>query len=319
MDESSFPLDGSVNPKHWRRLTSLQRTTLIDQISVTYSRLDELSCALTAFDAAACSREGAGAGTVQSLGIVGPPKTGKTQLARRWVAHATGRCAVMPAGEDIPYLFVELSWLTTPRDIAARCLAALGDPSAARGTLLTMEQRLQVLLRTRATRLLVVDQLERLVRDERHRLLDDCVDLLRHMILNAGVPTVLLGEQQATAFMLSVCPRLERLVGVPSVLAPFAWDEQQPRTVEEFRALLRSIDEQLPLDDSGLEEEDMAYCIWYATNGTLGWIMALIRQAAKYAVASQSAVLDRRLLARAYDACIAAIPLGQGKVNPFSG
>jgi AAA domain len=315
MDETSSHHDEFVNPKHWRRLTSRQRTTLIDQISVTYSRLDELSCAFTALDAAACSREGA----VQSLGIVGPPKTGKTLLARRWVAHATARRAVMPAGEDAPYLFVELSWLTTPRDIAARCLAALGDPSAARGTLLSMEHRLQVLLRTRAIRLLLVDQLERLLRDERRRLLDDCVDLLRHMILNAGVSTVLLGEQQATAAMLSVCPRLERLVGTLHVLAPFAWDEQQPRTVEEFRALMRSIDEQLPLDDSGLEEQDMAYCTWYATNGTLGWIMALIRQAAKYAVASQSAALDRRLLAQAYEACIAATPLGQGKVNPFSG
>jgi hypothetical protein len=318
MGETSFHQDEPANPKHWRRLTSQQRTTLIDQISVTYSRLDELSCSLTAFDAAARSRESPGAGAAQSLGIVGPPKTGKTQLARRWVAHATGRCAVLPAGENIPYLFVELSWLTTPRDIAARCLAALGDPSAALGTLLSMEHRLQLLLRTRATRLLVVDQLERLVREDRRRLLDDCVDLLRHIILSAEVPTVLLGEQQATAAMLSVCPRLKRLVETPQVLAPFAWDEQQARTVEEFRTLMRSIDEQLPLDDSGLDEEEMAHRIWYTTNGTLGWIMALIRRAAKYAVASQSGVLNRRLLARAYDACITATPLGQGKVNPFS-
>jgi AAA domain len=315
MDETSFHQNEPVNPKQWRRLTSQQRNTLIDQISVTYGRLNELSCALTALDAATRSKDNSGRRVVQGLAIVGPPKTGKTLLARRWIA---AQCAVIPAGEDIPHVFVDLPRLMTPKGIAVRCLAELGDPSANRGTIFSMEQRMKVLLRTSATRLLVVDQLERLIEDERPCVLSTCVDLLKRMTQDAGVSAVFLGEQGVAESILSMCPPLERLVGEPRLLSPFEWDERKPQTVEEFRTLMRAIDEKLPLDDSELDEEDMAYRIWYATSGTLGWIMALIRRAAKRAITGHIATLNRYLLAEAYDACIASAPMGHGKANPFS-
>ncbi len=252
---------------------------------------------------------------MQGLAIVGPPKTGKTLLARRWVV---AQFAVIPTGDDIPYVFIDLPRLTTPRGIAERCLAALGDPSAVRGKIFSMEHRMQVLLRTCATRLLVVDQLERLFENERRRVLYTCVDLFKQMTRDAGVSIVFLGEQGVTESILSICPPLERLVGEPRLLSPFAWDERKPQTVEEFRTLMRVIDEKLPLDDSGLDEEDMAYRIWYATSGALGWIIALIRPAAKRAVTGHFATLNRHLLAEAYDTCIASTPMEHGKANPFS-
>jgi hypothetical protein len=105
MDGTSFSQNEPVNPKQWRRLTSQQRNILIDQISVTYGRLNELSCALTALDAATRSKDDSGRRVVQGLAIVGPPQAGKTLLVRKWVAT---QCARIPAGEDIPYVFIDL-------------------------------------------------------------------------------------------------------------------------------------------------------------------------------------------------------------------
>src|SRR5260370_39228670 len=107
-------------------------------MSVTYGRLNELACALTALDAATRSKDDSWRRFVQDLAIVGPPKTGKTLLARRWVA---AQCAVIPAGEDIPHVFIDLPRLTNPKGIAKRCLAALVDPAAGRGTIFSMKHK----------------------------------------------------------------------------------------------------------------------------------------------------------------------------------
>ena len=318
MDETSFNQDEPLHPKQWRSMTRQQRDALIDQIFVPYGRFDELSCELDALAAAARSQDDPGRRAAWGLAIVGPPGTGKTQLARRWVALATAQRQGAPVSKRIPYVFIDLPLLTTVKGISWQCLSVLGDPIADRGTSFSMEHRVKALMHMFAIHLLVVDQLDCLFEKERRRVQNTCVDLLMRIIQDTGISAVFLGEQQAVEAILSACPRLEGFVGTPRLLSPFPWDKQVPQTGEEFRTLMRSIDGELPLDDSGLVEEDMAYRIWYATDGTLRWIMALIRHAAMRAVATLCETLSWHLLAEAYDACIAATPIGQGKVNPFS-
>src|SRR5262249_47930511 len=80
----------------------------------------------------------------------------------------------------------------------------------------------------------------------------------------------------------------------------------------------RTIDQSLPFDASGLSDEDTAYSFFYASDGIIGWIMKLIRYAAREAIQMQAATLSRSLLAAAYNACITNTTISAGKVNPFA-
>jgi hypothetical protein len=101
-------------------------------------------------------------------------------------------------------------------------------------------------------------------------------------------------------------------------MQPFPWDRTHPKTITEFRTSMESIDLELPLDPSGLGKEDMAYRFHSATNGSLGWIMKLIRHAAHLAIVEHCSSLNRVLLQQSYDACITGTVMAENKMNPFS-
>jgi len=81
---------------------------------------------------------------------------------------------------------------------------------------------------------------------------------------------------------------------------------------------MRDIDRSLPLDPSELQNEEMAFRFFYASDGYLGWIMEIIREAAIRAIDTDCHSLNMPLLAAAYEARLAGTEIGEGKVNPFS-
>ena len=86
----------------------------------------------------------------------------------------------------------------------------------------------------------------------------------------------------------------------------------------EWRTLLSTLDRALPFDESGLAEEDLAYRLFYATDGVLGWLMDLIPFAAEKALFEESTTLHLHHLADAYNNRIAQTPMERGKINSFS-
>ena len=130
---------------------------------------------------------------------------------------------------------------------------------------------------------------------------------------------VLVGRVGEAEPILRANPQLERRVGTPIILEPFEWRREQPETtIMEFRALMYTIEKALPFDPSGLSAEDMAYRFFYATDGYIGWIMHLIRYAARDAIKAECATLSLPVLAAAYIARIAGTEMGRGKSNPFT-
>jgi hypothetical protein len=96
------------------------------------------------------------------------------------------------------------------------------------------------------------------------------------------------------------------------------WDRNSPESVMEWCTLLFTLDRALPFDESGLAEEDLAYRLFYATDGVLGWLMELISFAAEKAIFEESTTLRLHHLAGAYNNRIAQTLMGRGKINPFS-
>src|SRR5260370_31247945 len=129
---------------------------------------------------------------------------------------------------------------------------------------------------------------------------------------------VLTGKLGEADSILVANSQLDRRVGTALVLEPFEWDRGRPETIKEFRTLLRDIDRALPLDPSDLQNEEMAFRFFYASDGYLGWIMEIIREAAIRAIDTGCSSLTMALLAAAYEARLAGTDIGDGKVNPFS-
>jgi hypothetical protein len=180
-----------------------------------------------------------------------------------------------------------------------------------------MMRDLDVLLRTIPIHLMIVDDCDRLVDNQSQRINDPLVDLLVDMQSSVRMSMVLVGRTEETELLFAGCPKLKRRVGSSRYLTPFTWDQSHPETLREYCSLLRTIDQALPFDESGLGQEDMALRLMYATGGFLGWTMKLIHSAATLAITANESTIDKRCLARAYEECIATSYLGLDKINPF--
>lgn len=257
-------------------------------------------------------------GTPHGLELLGESGVGKTTLVRTWMRQAAARNAAPSEKRIAPYVYVCLPASSTPKGIVAGCLAALGCQDLSLRGELKMMGRLLAELRTLSVRMLCIDNLEHLINRENRRVRFASLDVLEDIIMQAGISTVLVGMLGEAESVIQMSPQLDFMTGAPRVVQPFEWDPTRPETVNEFRSFLRTIDHALPLDLSGLDVEGRAHNIWYATDGILAWIMALIRYAAFRAIRSREVIISSALLAEAYDACIAGTRMGESKINPFS-
>ena len=307
--------DISIHSKEWRPMTERQRYGEVASINIHDRRRSSL---LAELDCWADYTGTVDPGTPHCLELLGESGVGKTTLIRTWMRQATARKAVPSEKRIAPYVYVCLPASSTPQGIMAACLAALGcQDLPLRGELKIMG-RLLAELRTLSVHMLCIDNLEHLVNRENRRVRFASLDVLEDLIMQAGISTVLVGMLGEAESVIQMSSQLDFIMGTPRVIQPFEWDPTRPQTVNEFRSFLRTIDHALPFDSSGLDAEGMAHNIWYATDGILGWIMALIRYAAFRAIRTSEVIISSSRLAEAYDTCITGTRMGKGKINPFS-
>jgi len=314
MTEAHTHGDISLHPKEWQTLTEKQRYSKVESINIVSRRcsslLAELNCLVDYTDTA-------GPMTPHCLALLGESGVGKTTLVRTWVRNATTLVAPPLEERITPYVYVCLPAAATPRGIMAACLDALGCQHFTLRSELVMMRHLLAELRTLSVRMLCFDNLEHLINRENRRIRFASLEVLEDLILLSGISTVLVGMLGEAESVVQMSQRLDFLAGAPRILQPFEWDPTRPETVNEFRTLLSTIDQALPLEHSGLDAEAVAHNIWYATDGILGRIMMLIRYAALRAIRSGAMVISNSLLAQVYDACIDGTRMGAGKINPF--
>ncbi len=306
----------SFDPKQWRSSTAKQRYQLIEQILIRHQRFNTLTAEI---DYCGFFANELSTSNPPCIVILGETGAGKTTLIQNWIASTGLTRQETPEGSIIPYLYVFVPAQATIKATASVFLETLGDPNAGRGTQWNMVGRLKKLIKECKVRIIFVDEFQHIVDKDTHHVLHAVADFLKDLINQTNVPMVLIGRIGEAERILTVNPQLDRRVGSPLILEPFAWDRQQATTtILEFRTLMEHIDQALPFDPSDLGEEDMAYRFFYATNGYLGHIMEIIRRAARDAIKAECATLTLPLLATAYDARIARTAMGIGKVNPFT-
>jgi hypothetical protein len=303
-------------PRPRQKMTAIERLTLVDRILVKHPRFN---AALAQIDYCNLFATEIPTSNPPCLAILGETGAGKTTLVRTWIANSGLTRIETPDGSIIPYLYVSVPAGATIKATASNFLKTLGDPNAGRGTQWNMVERLYMLIEGCRVRMIFVDEFQHIVEKEKRRILHNVADFLKDIINRTCVPMILIGRLGEAEPIFQVNPQLDRRIGSPLILEPFAWDRKRPEaTVYEFCELMGAIDAALPFDSSGLGEEDLAFRFFYATNGYLGHVMDLIRHAAKGAVDAGCAMLNLPLLEAAYNRCIGKTEMGRGKVNPFT-
>jgi hypothetical protein len=296
-------------------MTKAQRIDLVEHILLEHERFNTI---LARIDY--CARFGGEIETKNPpcLAILGETGAGKTTLVDTWLEKAPLRGMETPEGSVIPYLYVLVPSSPKKKGAVAAFLRALHDPNPSRGTEWDMISRVHRLIKRCKVRVIFVDEFQHLLDKDTQKVVQAIADFLKDIINQAHVPLVLTGKLGEAEPILEANAQLDRRVGTPLVLEPFQWDRNRPETIKEFRTLMRDIDRALPLDSSHLQDEEMAFRFFYASDGYLGWIMEIIREAAIRAIDTDCHCLNMPLLAAAYEARLAGAEVGDGKVNPFA-
>lgn len=303
------------DPRQWRSMTKAQRIDMVEHILLEHERFNTL---LARIDY--CARFGGEIETKNPpcLAILGDTGAGKTTLVDTWLEKAPLRAMETAEGSIIPYLYVLVPSSPKKKGAVAAFLRALHDPNPSRGTEWDMISRVHRLIKRCQVRVIFVDEFQHLFEKDTQKVAHAIADFLKDVSNQAHVPLILTGMLGEAEPILEANSQLGRRVGTPLVLRPFEWDRNRPETIKEFRTLMRDIDRALPLDLSNLQDEEMAFRFYYASEGYLGWIMEIIREAAIRAIDTDCHCLNMPLLAAAYEARLAGSEMGDGKVNPFS-
>lgn len=261
-----------------------------------------------------CHRLGTSAAEPPCLLLTGPTGAGKTTLVG---AHAQRyRIEETETGTHAPVLRATIPSPATVKDLASALLRALGDPRAGYGTTGNMTHRLTNFFRDCGVELLILDELQHFVDRDSRKVLLNASNWLKTLIKETGVACVLVGLEGEAEQVVDANPQLARLFGDPRVLAPFAWDEERPETVEEFRTFLEHLERLLPLREaSQLADRDRARRCFLASGGVIGYLMALVRGATQLALSQGRERLDDVLLAVAFDQRLGGFR--RGVPNPF--
>jgi Bacterial TniB protein len=305
----------SQNTPPWRDLSHAERHAILDTILITYRGFTDL---LDELDYRNLYTQSGATHNPPCLAILGATGAGKTKLVEEWLARNNNQRTETPTGSHIPYLYVSVPAKASMKGTAAAFLSTLGDPNPGRGTQWNMVTRLHTLLKSCHVRMIFVDEFQHILDRDTQHVLHAVSDFLKDIINQSAIPMILIGQPGEAEPILLTNPQLSRRVGSPRYLKPFLWNRAQPQTIIEFCTIMESIDHALPFDLSGLASKDMAYRFHYASDGYLGWIMPLIREAARLAIKERCPTLNRILLQQAYENCIAGSVLGTKKKNPFA-
>jgi Bacterial TniB protein len=195
-------------------------------------------------------------------------------------------------------------------------LKQLGDPLHDKGTTTNQTSRLYDLLKDCQVELIFLDEFHHFIDRDSDKVLKNVCDWLKNLILNTKIPIVLFGTPESEKILtIEVDNRqLSRRFNYRHNLIPF------PRTesgLELFRQFLSDVESQLPLaKKSELAEKSLSERIYYATDGTIGYVMTLIRKGATYAIEQNLDRLDLSIFGIIYDEHIKHDKLYK-KTDPF--
>jgi Bacterial TniB protein len=220
---------------------------------------------------------------------------------------------VRKEGTVIPVLSTFVPSTATRKSLPTKLLDALGDAAAHRGTAVNQTLRIVKMVEGCGIEIIILDEFQNFIESDSNVILNSVSNWLKDLINETRKPVILVGMPYAE-IVLQANPQFERRFSMRESLDGFNWMTAAGQT--EFKTFLEHLDTRLPFTKrSNLTDHEIAFRIYCATNGFIGYMMKLIRRAAILAIDRALDCLDSELLAEAYEERLAS---GMPQpVNPF--
>ncbi len=272
-------------------ITNFERKQLAHDFRIMYPQRTEVLIALqNCLDTNEYSSETSG------LFIGGFSGVGKTTILESFIEKYPrkyeGVCT------QIPILKVSMPARATIKGTVCEILNEIGDPNADRGTLSSLTSRLKRYIKECGVKMIILDEFQHLIDGESKKILINTSNWLKKLMEDAGVPLVLTGIPHAEK-IINHDQQLNRRMLWRYYLDPFNYTTE--KDVQDFHTLLDLIDSKLPFTKkSELSQPILAERIHMITDGTLGLVMSLIREAACNAIDRNAICLELNDLNTAY-------------------
>ncbi len=283
-----------------------ERIKLLERIHINFPDLKRISETISY-----CHQHSKVAAEPECLLITGQTGAGKTTLCRLY-AHQYPR---RREKESViaPVLLASIPVPATAKSLATRLLEALGDPMAARGTTVNQTQRVARLIKECGVELVILDEFQHFIDSESNHILLTVANWLKDLLNETNIPMILVGLPYSD-IILQANAQLARRFTMREALEPFKWESAAQQS--EFKTFLHYLDGLLPLEKrSQLASEEIAFRIYCATAGVIGFVMKLIRRAGFLAISRGSDNIDLDLLAQIYQERFSAGR--EDNLNPF--
>ncbi len=256
------------------------------------------------------------ANALPCIPFVGPTGIGKTTIFRKlrdkYPAQRNARRLLLEDGailiaDHVPVLFVRMHPKPNAIALLRRMLKALGAPHAEKGKRESLEERLGLYLEACGTKLVVLDEGQRLVDKTGAITAQDVVDSIKDIHEVVGV-----------SFVILALPRIRSLIAEDAQInrrwdehsiKPYAWgnlkDEEGPKSRANFIGLLVAFQRECRLpfaEEIDVLDDAVALRFYYACAGVIGRLKDLLKGAMDIASDDGAAIssVDFDLLSRAF-------------------
>lgn len=234
------------------------------------------------------------------LAVIGESRTGKSRLLEETArARPTYRTK---AGLVVPLLRAKVPSRPTIKGVASAMLKVLGDRYWEKGTEAGLTSRLQTLLQECQTEGILLDEFQHFY-DKRSQRSFESTEWLKTLADEAKVSLITFGLQES----MLVIRCNEQLSGrflAPVRLPRFEWLLTEDR--EEFIGILGAFQDSISTHFKLLDltQDEVAFRVWCATGGLIGYVALLMRQAVWNAVDEGHQAITLEHLDDAYQASI---------------
>ncbi len=247
------------------------------------------------------------------MSLAGPSGAGKSTLVKDY-ADVFPR-TITQTRTIVPVLYVETPSPVTVKSMCSTMLDALGDPTAFKGTLASMNHRLIGFIHDCDVELIILDEFHHLIDSETNRILEKVSDWLKSLIKKTGKPFLVVGIEGKVEIILRTNQQLSRLFPVREKIQPLEYAPSQENEFVQFvvhaeKALGMSLTNTMP-------RAELLYRLHYASDGIIGHIMNLMRHAVRTACNEGHETIEEVDLSRAFERRITNVLWK--KVNPFEG
>lgn len=252
-------------------------------------------------------------GLAENLLILGESGTGKTTLCRAVIQQHPRQA--LQERDWLPVLYIPIPPAATIAGVTEAMLSKLGDPAPNRGTISAKTARVFKLARGCGVELILLDEAQHI--QDRGQLPTQYMvgDWLKGMADEIGVPTVLLGlprvdsllrvnEQLRRRFTRRLCMNLGQNEG----------SSIETECFQLFASLIPSLP--VPLRFGNYDWEEFGQRLYYATDGRIAYVKALLGAALRWVVQRNLEAITPEELEAAFACEIWSA--GIGALNPFN-